>query len=158
MQAAGLYGIPGVVFPFRWTVVAWGPEFDRIRAFAADAIAHRFDLLGSGPVQVGYGVEAAGVDGAIYRMHPRPADSERQRRRMDGLVPGSAVAYEPIDWHIDFKSGYRWPAAQWFSRIQYGHRPGVDVKVPWELSRFQHTGALGLVHRLDPTGPEGRRA
>src|SRR5688500_17264862 len=127
MHAARLFESPGAVLPIRWTAVGQA-ELARIRGFAADAIAHRFDLLGSGPVQVAYGLEAAGVDGAVYRMSPRPPVRDRQRRRMNGLVAGSAVGYEPIDWHIDFKSGYRWPAAQWFSGIQYGHQPGVDVK------------------------------
>ena len=45
--------------------------------------------------------------------------------------------YCPIDWQLDFKSG-RWTEATWASRLQYGHLLGVDVKIPWELSRMQH--------------------
>lgn len=74
----------------------------------ADAIsAHRFDLLGSGPAELG----------------------------------------EEIDWSRDFKSGRRWPLR---------HRllvPGFyfddsDIKVPWELSRFQHLPLLAAAFRL----------
>ena len=71
---------------------------------AADAIlAHRFDLLGSGPTDLG----------------------------------------ACIDWQRDFKSGYRWPPRTFSRRIRYGEVSGADVKVPWELCRFQHLPALG---------------
>ena len=49
--------------------------------------------------------------------------------------------YQPIDWHSDFKKGYRWDP-------RYGHIEGVDVKVPWELSRFQHLNILGQAYVL----------
>jgi hypothetical protein len=57
-------------------------------------------------------------------------------------------AYRPIDWHCDFKSGYRWSAREFHRRIQYGLAEGVDIKVPWELSRFQHLNALGQAYAL----------
>lgn len=56
--------------------------------------------------------------------------------------------YRPIDWHWDFKSGYRWPPYTFHNRIRYGDKPGVDVKVPWELSRFQHLTLLGQAYVL----------
>lgn len=68
----------------------------------ADAVrAHRFDLLGSGPVDLG----------------------------------------SEIDWLRDFKSGRRWPAHH-ISRIRLSSGDGSDIKVPWELSRFQHAPLL----------------
>lgn len=57
-------------------------------------------------------------------------------------------AYQPIDWHSDFKSGYRWNPKTFHRNIQYGHKEGVDIKVPWELSRFQHLNILGQVYIL----------
>lgn len=52
---------------------------------------------------------------------------------------------ERIDWHLDFKSGYRWDVSIHHSRIGWGTLPaGVDIKVPWELSRCMHFAALGL--------------
>ena len=59
--------------------------------------------------------------------------------------------YEPIDWHIDFKSGYRWNRETWYKNIKYG-QPGVDIKIPWELSRSHHILRLGQAYRL--TGDE----
>ncbi len=35
--------------------------------------------------------------------------------------------YEPIDWHIDFKSGYRWNRETWYKNIKYG-QPGKCTK------------------------------
>ena len=76
-----------------------------IRAAEASR-AHRFDLLGSGPCDLG----------------------------------------GTIDWHRDFKSGFRWKPRTFSTRVRYGHDPGVDVKVPWELSRFQHLPTLGKAY------------
>jgi len=59
--------------------------------------------------------------------------------------------YEPIDWHIDFKSCYRWNSETWYKNIKYG-QPGVDIKVPWELSRSHQFLKLGQAYLL--TGDE----
>jgi len=42
--------------------------------------------------------------------------------------------YQSIDWHSDFKSGYNWNQKTFYKLIKYGHKHGVDIKVPWELS------------------------
>jgi len=57
-------------------------------------------------------------------------------------------SYQPIDWHSDFKSGYRWDSKAFYRNIRYGHIEGVDIKVPWELSRFQHLNILGQAYIL----------
>jgi hypothetical protein len=65
--------------------------------------------------------------------------------------------YRPIDWQLDFKSGYRWSEATWAADIRFGHLPGVDVKVPWELARMQHLPQLAVcyaVHRNQPQRAE----
>jgi hypothetical protein len=56
--------------------------------------------------------------------------------------------YQRLDWHSDFKSGYRWRPGDFYRDIRYGHVRGVDVKVPWELSRFQHLHRLGQAYVL----------
>jgi len=56
--------------------------------------------------------------------------------------------YQSIDWHSDFKSGYRWNPKTFYRNIRYGQIEGVDVKVPWELSRFQHLNILGQAYVL----------
>lgn len=124
---------------------------------------HRFDLLGSGWVRVEHGMRCAGVEGHVYP----PGDSvdadgegEWLRGRID---PGNLeearriwrmvdAGYHPIDWQLDFKSGYRWRESTWHGRIRYGERPGVDVKVPWELARMQHLPQLAWAHALAAAG------
>ena len=76
-------------------------------AVADDVLVHRFDLLGSGPTDLG----------------------------------------ERIDWTLDFKSGRRWPLAH-FSRLPITYPDGSDIKVPWELSRFQHLPLLAAAAKL----------
>ena len=74
----------------------------------ADAIAaHRFDLLGSGPVDLG----------------------------------------PEIDWSCDFKTGRRWPLLHRLLLKRF-FRDESDVKVPWELSRFQHLPLLAAAFVL----------
>jgi heparinase II/III-like protein len=79
---------------------------DDLLARADAIVAHRFDLLGSGPTD--FGLE--------------------------------------IDWLADFKSGRRWPLHHGsLLRLAYGD--GSDIKVPWELSRFQHLPLLAAAGR-----------
>lgn len=112
-------------------------EADRraAREAAALTMAHRFDLLGSGPVCSG--------DANVAR-----------RARICQLateLPETAVAgYQPIDWHVDFRSGHRWSPDTYYLDVPMAPVPEADIKVPRELSRFQHVGALAL-----GAGPEG---
>ena len=56
----------------------------------------------------------------------------------DLLGSGPIALGRTIDWHRDFKSGYRWDPHQCFLDVAHGHHAGVDIKVPWELSRGHH--------------------
>ncbi len=66
--------------------------------------------------------------------------------RFDLLGSGPTALGPEIDWHRDFKSGYHWNPNTFYTRVRYGHVPGADVKVPWELSRFQHLATLGKAY------------
>jgi hypothetical protein len=87
------------------------PRRDQLLDVAERTAAHRFDLLGSGPTDLG----------------------------------------PQIDWLCDFKSGRRWPPDH-ISRIVISYPDDSDIKVPWELSRFQHLPVLAAAYRL--TGEE----
>ena len=63
--------------------------------------------------------------------------------------------YVPIDWQLDFKSGYRWNESTWCKDIRFGDTPGVDVKVPWELARMQHLPMLAWAYGLSDQGENG---
>lgn len=123
-------------------------------------LAHEFDLLGSGPVRVAHGQTYAGF--GSHRYGPGPVLSQDWRAAIpSGFWPGvrsraAAIltliddpTYVPIDWQVDFKSGYRWSERVLCSSIPYGHLPGVDVKLPWELARLQHLPPMALAFAQD---------
>ena len=101
-------------------------------------IEHKFDLLGSGWVKNSYDSAALGLEGYRYDMNvAAPAN-----------VP---EGYEPIDWQKDFKSGFRWDEKKWYKDQRIAHKPGSDIKVPWELARFQHLPQLAIFAMTDPS-------
>ncbi|MBU6445954.1 MAG: heparinase II/III family protein, partial [Verrucomicrobia bacterium] len=108
---------------------------EAILSGCASLFRHEFDLLGSGPVRVCRGVQ--------YSLN---LSNQKESMRIAALL---SPHYAPIDWHIDFKSGYRWREDTWSPKIQYGTHPGADVKVPWELSRMQHLSLLAWGYALE---------
>lgn len=140
---------------------------------------HRFDLLGSGWVNVKHGMHCQGLEGYRYGMGCTvDADSEGQwlagrinranleeSKRVWQLIFSESSyckadgsknrTYCPIDWHLDFKSGYRWKEFTWYRDIPYGHKPGVDIKLPWELARMQHLPMLAWAYALAKDGVDG---
>jgi len=142
---------------------AFAPPFDprQVADLAPDLaercaryLEQRFDLLGSGWRTVVHGARCAGYEGRRYQAPPIRTDpagvwleAEVSRRN---LAPARAVwrllgpGYRPVDWHLDFRSGYRWSPLRWYRAVPYAHLPGVDVKVPWELARMQHLPQMAL--------------
>lgn len=133
-----------------------------IESTAALYAGHRFDLLGSGWVRVAYGMECAGTEGICFASGPRvvadpqgdwlagrihPANLAESRRIWQLISP----PYDPLDWQLDFKSGFRWSETRWSGDIAFGDRHGADIKVPWELARMQHLLVLVWAHRLCPS-------
>ncbi len=137
-----------------------------IAALSANYLAHRFDLLGSGWVRVRHGMVCRGVEGWRYEGGPA-VEPDREGRWLQGRINRSNLAesqriwkmvdasYVPIDWQRDFKSGYRWAEDTWYLDIRYGHKPGVDIKVPWELARMQHLPRLALAYALAKNEVQG---
>lgn len=139
-----------------------------VRQQADQSQAHCFNLLGSGPTVVAYGVNCLGVDEIRYEMS-LPVELDHcgcwlagrinranlpEAQRVWGLVD---EAYIPIDWQLDFKSGYRWREDTWYRDIRFGRLPGVDIKVPWELTRMQHLPTLTLACHFAHVGLSGFR-
>ena len=132
------------------------------------ALAHCFDLLGSGSVLVKRGMQCAGVGGVLYSP-PVTTSVERagdgfslninRSNRSTARYVGSLLddAYAPIDWQLDFKSGYRWREDAWHGDIRFGYLRGVDVKVPWELARMQHLPTLAMAAHFSRCGLPGFR-
>ena len=139
---------------------------ETIAALSDYYLSHRFDLLGSGWVRVVHGMKIAGLEGHIFDPGPAVASDTdghwlvgrinksnlAESRRLWSLIqPG----YTPIDWQLDFKSGYRWSELHWYREIRWGHVEGADVKVPWELGRMQHLPQLAVAYAVAETGLSG---
>lgn len=125
-------------------------------------MGHRFDLLGSGWVEVRHGMSCRGLHGKRHeaaggRPPAEPgqgpdgvnranhAEAARRRRLLD-------EDYQPIDWQLDFKSGYRWSNRRWYRLVKTAPVPGADIKVPWELARMQHLPQLALAYCAPGSG------
>jgi heparinase II/III-like protein len=143
--------------------LAGGIDPEPLVAVTEHYLAHRFDILGAGWVQVRHGMVCRGVAG--HRYPPAgPVTADHAGEWLVGVVPPASQAeaqriwqltepgYIPLDWQLDIKSGYRWSSCTWYRDIQYGQLPGVDVKVPWELARMHHLPQLGVVACLSAAG------
>ena len=135
------------------TVFYKGLDESSVPSYSCDLadfyMRHYFDLLGSGWVHNGFGEVYAGCEGYRYDMQV-VSGADEDGAWLGNIVPEKCLedaqkiwqqvsaGYQPIDWQADFKSGYRWAAKTWYMDVEYGHKPGVDVKVPWELARMQH--------------------
>lgn len=114
-----------------------------LRRRALLAASHTFDLLGSGPRKVVHpAAKYPDWRDIIAAGHHRG----NRKRAASLLAMITTPGYVPVDWHVDFRSGYRWPVRVWGGATAYGHRHGVDVKVPWELGRLQHLPHLALAY------------
>lgn len=133
---------------------------------AEHSLDHYFDLLGSGPNVVVHGMKCRGIEGVSYAMS-RPIEIDLSGRWLEGRINRANLgeakriwqlvdeSYTPIDWQLDFKSGYLWREDAWHRDIRFGHLTGVDVKVPWELSRMQHLPTLALACHFADSGLVG---
>jgi hypothetical protein len=74
--------------------------------------------------------------------------SDVVNNRFNFLGTGDLLLDEDLDWHVDFKSGKRWPVRH-YSRLPIADVDGnKDVKIPWELSRLQFFTNLGRAYWL----------
>jgi hypothetical protein len=109
-------------------------------------LEHRFNLLGSGWINVYNGMQCDGLEGKYFESNESIGDLPRHsnKKYTDELKSRISASYIPIDWHIDFRTGYRWCKNIWYRDIQYGQTNMGDVKVPWELSRLQHLPDIAI--------------
>lgn len=144
-------------------------QVEKISMLAELFLSHQFNLLGSSWVQVKHGMSCNGLEGYRYEMGSSVLiDSQghwlKGRVNQSNLVESQRLwslvdhDYLPIDWHLDFKSGYHWSENTWYLDIPFGHKPGVDIKVPWELARMQHLPLLAWAYMLAKDGRAGFRA
>ena len=129
------------------SVVPSNSDSGYLEVLCSKYVDHQFDLLGSGWVKIEYGMKCAGLEGFVNKpcgvsgIEEELVDNVnfREIQRIRSFLDTS---YIPIDWHIDFKTGFRWNPGTWYLDIRYGDKNGVDIKVPWELARMQHLPQL----------------
>ena len=85
--------------------------------------------------------------------HKQAAAETICRHMFDFLGTGPRHWGDPIDWHQDVRSSHHWPV-RFYATYGADLRPGdgMDVKIPWELSRCHHLVALAQAWWL--TGDE----
>lgn len=127
-----------------------------LAAVAPAYIEHRFNLLGSGWVRVAHGIACAGFDGQRYPSAPS-VNADPAGHWLAGRINRTNLAaaqqawqligragYVPIDWQLDFKSGFRWSELTCHLDVRIGSAAGADIKLPRELARMQHLPQLAL--------------
>lgn len=138
-----------------------------LRLHGREYLEHRFDLLGSGWVAPEYGFRPAGFLGFHYASQA-PSAPDHAGTGLENLVNRANLArarqswalignveYRPIDWQLDFRSGWRWKGRHHSYRQKLPVNAGADVKVPWELGRLQHLPQLALCAILASSGRTG---
>ena len=134
-------------------------DSEKILSLADLYLSHSFDLLGSGWIQVRHGLDCRGLEGHRYTMGS-PHSKNPQGSWLNQVINTSnksrskkiwrliSHGYIPIDWQLDFKSGYRWREKKSSASCLPAPLPGVDIKVPWELARMQHLPQLAWAYGL----------
>lgn len=139
--------------------------------YCQNACEHRFPLLGAIPSVVELGATYPGW----RNVHFPPEQSvsvDMSGTWLDNQItavnlpvartiwsaifsgPYAHYDYKPIDWQVDYRTGYHWNPRDHFSAIRVGDIRGVDIKMPWELSRLQHLPRLALlIHAMVGANP-----
>ena len=123
---------------------------------------HSFDVLGSGPIEIGYNKSYSPTKVAGEQLRFTINEFDNDGNWLSHVVHSSHLTYSkliwkkiisinpkyaPIDWQLDVKSGFRWNSKLWYKAqgSLSKNKKGVDIKIPWELSRLQHLPSLVLV-------------
>ncbi|MEC1978878.1 alginate lyase family protein [Bacillus cereus group sp. MYBKT14-1] len=137
-------------------------EILQIREITSLYLNHYFDLLGSGWENIKYNMDCKGIEEFKYKAPVVDLNNditclinEKNREYSKYLRNMISTHYIPIDWRLDFKSGYYWDSHIHYSKVSYGKDIGVDVKVPWELSRMQHLVQYVWAYLLAKQGKRG---
>ena len=144
-----------------------GLDIDTATYLVDQYVAHRFNLLGSGWVRTDYSAVAPGLEdiqfynnldltvfdsnGDWLAQVVKPIHLDTSKKYWQ-IVAKTNSNYQAVDWQKDFKSGFRWDAKQWY-KVQYSlmnNQEGIDLKVPWELTRFQHLPQMAVFAKLLP--------
>ena len=119
---------------------------DKLRKVCRRSQNHECDLLGSGYVRIYYGMKAKGAYGHRYVSRIDRIFSLIAKYRLKNRCSAS---YVPINWYMDYKSGYSFDPFRYHSKRtcekSVGKYAGVDIKCPWELGRLYHLTQLAML-------------
>lgn len=101
-------------------------------------LSHRFDVLGSGWVSASYDSVPLGLEGIKY------SNQKKTSQIINELDITVTPDYKRIDWSRDLKTGFSFDNRVHSDRIRSKIPRGVDIKVPWELSRMYHLPQIAL--------------
>ena len=65
------------------------------------------------------------------------------------MLGSGGVKFDPVDWHTDFKTGFRWEPRKFYKDyVQVDLANDADVKIPRELSRCHQFLILGQAYLI----------
>lgn len=95
------------------------------------------------------GIDLSGVEEAVPDVRTRIAASAKDvlnhRFRIFGIERDFG---DPIDWHLDPKTGKRWPLVFWGDIDYRDGRTIGGIKFAWELNRLQHLPLLAIAYQM----------
>ncbi len=127
---------------------------NELQILAEKILNHKFDIFCSGEVILEHGLVTNGFNGFNYSNEIKFENWENfinskinSSNKYEALRVASKISrdYKPIDWQLDIKSGFRWDETIWYQDLKYGNIPGADIKIPWEIGRFQHIIYLPII-------------
>ena len=114
---------------------------EKLRTLCDLYMQHRFDLLGSGFVKLDYNICVERLHGKRYKSRSMARYGMTAAKKLRSRY-GEMLGYEPINWFVDYKSGFFFEPGSYNSvkkcRTVISDRAAVDIKCPWELGRLYH--------------------
>lgn len=129
----------------------------RSKYFLDIYINHFFDILGSGFIKADYNINIVGIEGIRYDAAIKIMEFGSDGEWLKKIIFSNHISqaksiwkrvdsdYTPIDWQVDFRSGYRYSQKIWYKKTPVGKPIGADIKLPWEISRMQHLPQLAVL-------------
>jgi len=118
-------------------------DFEKIE----NILSHKFDLLGSDYLSVDYD-NINQISYLIEKVKNGYEINSANTHKSLKILELIQKNYKPVNWQCDFKSKYVWKSSQISDEIKYGNVENVDIKVPWELARFNDFPLLSICYLL----------
>ncbi|MDA3844431.1 MAG: alginate lyase family protein, partial [Candidatus Kapabacteria bacterium] len=128
-----------------------------IDIYANNCLDHKFDLLGSGLINNHFKIvmieqetkqsdnhfkDDSDLKLIVYNLNKYNIPESKK------IAENIDKDYKLIDWQIDSKCACFWSKNTWYKDVQYGHIPGPDIKMPWEIGRMQHLPMIAYAYSL----------